>query len=243
MNLLIIGSLYIFGFIQCQVLDRPGNTPNHVLSIIKDIQVKQIQPVTFDTSLVDSLSLLLPCKGVPVPKRASRLPNAPRDYRSGTHRGIDFFANWGTRVRAVADGSVIRADHNYQEYPAEYRLGLLTASARVGHTPSDIFNNALLGKAVFLDHGFKIVPGFRVISIYAHLSSIDTSITTGTFLKAGQNIGKTGNTGTRASTLGTKKEAHLHWEMILQKGKDEIYLGQDISNPELYNMLHQIFKP
>ena len=243
MNLLIIGSLFIFGFIQCQVLDRPGNAPNHVLSIIKDIQVKQIQPVIFDTSLVDSLSLLLPCKGVPVPKRASRLPNAPRDYRSGIHRGIDFFANWGTRVRAVADGAVIRADHNYQEYPAEYRLGLLTASARVGYTPSDIFNNALLGKAVFLDHGFKIVPGFRVISIYAHLSSIDTSITTGTFLKAGQNIGKTGNTGTRASTLGTKKEAHLHWEMILQKGKDEIYLGQDISNPELYDMLHQIFKP
>ena len=122
MNLLIIGLLYIFGFIQCQVLDRPGNAPNHVLSIIKDIQVKQIQPVIFDTSLVDSLSLLLPCKGVPVPKRASRLPNAPRDYRSGIHRGIDFFANWGTRVRAVADGSVIRADHNYQEYPAEFRV-------------------------------------------------------------------------------------------------------------------------
>ena len=147
------------------------------------------------------------------------------------------------RVRAVADGSVIRADHNYQEYPAEFRVGLLTASERVGHTPSDIFNSVLLGKAVFLDHGFEIIPGFRVISIYAHLSSIDTSITTGTFLKAGQNIGKTGNTGTRASTLGTKKESHLHWEMILQKGKDEIYLGQDISNPELYDMLHQIFKP
>ena len=48
---------------------------------------------------------------------------------------------------------------------------------------------------------------------------------------------------TRASTLGTKIEAHLHWEMILQKGKDEIYLGQDISNPELYDMLQQIFKP
>ena len=82
-----------------------------------------------------------------------------------------------------------------------------------------------------------------MISIYAHLSSIDTSLTIGKYLEAGDNIGKTGNTGTRASTLGTKKESHLHWEMILQKGKNEIFLGQDMSNPELYNMLDKIFKP
>ena len=226
---------------RAQVLDRPGNSPSLILSTIKEPELKQAPPAVFDTSWVDSLSLLLPCQGVPVPKRASRLPNAPRNYRSGTHRGIDFFANWGTPVRAIADGSVIRADHNYQEYPAEYRVNLLSASARVGHTPSDIFNSVLIGKAVFLDHGFEMIPGFRVISIYAHLSSIDTSITTGTFLKAGQNIGKSGNTGTRASTLNTKKEAHLHWEMILQKGKKEIYLGEGVSNPELYNMLYRIF--
>ena len=32
------------------------------------------------------------------------IPNAPRNYRNGTHRGLDFFANWGTPVRSVADG-------------------------------------------------------------------------------------------------------------------------------------------
>ena len=242
MNLLI-GLLYFTGFIRAQVLDNPGNSPTHVLSTIKAAEIRQPLPANFDVKWVDSLSLLLPCEGIQVPKRATRLPNAPRDYRSGTHRGIDFFANWGTLVRAVADGTVIRADHNYQEIPADYRMQLLSASARVGHTPSDIFNSVLLGKAVFLDHGFELIPDFRAISIYAHLSSIDTSITTGAFLKAGQNIGKSGNTGTRESTLGTKKESHLHWEMILQKGNKEIYLGKDVPNPDLYDMLNDIFNP
>ena len=242
MNLLI-GLLYFTGFIRAQVLDNPGNSPTHVLSTIKAAEIRQPLPANFDVKWVDSLSLLLPCEGIQVPKRATRLPNAPRDYRSGTHRGIDFFANWGTLVRAVADGTVIRADHNYQEIPADYRMQLLSASARVGHTPSDIFNSVLLGKAVFLDHGFELIPDFRAISIYAHLSSIDTSITTGAFFKAGQNIGKSGNTGTRESTLGTKKESHLHWEMILQKGNKEIYLGKDVPNPDLYDMLDDIFNP
>jgi len=242
MNLLI-GLVCFTGFIRAQVLDNPGNSPTHVLSTIKAAEISQPLPANFDVKWVDSLSLLLPCEGIQVPKRATRLPNAPRDYRSGTHRGIDFFANWGTLVRAVADGTVIRADHNYQEIPADYRMQLLSASARVGHTPSDIFNSVLLGKAVFLDHGFELIPDFRAISIYAHLSSIDTSITTGAFLKAGQNIGKSGNTGTRESTLGTKKESHLHWEMILQKGNKEIYLGKDVPNPDLYDMLDDVFNP
>ena len=51
--------------------------------------------------------LALPCEKLNIPTRASRLPNAPRSYRSGIHRGIDFFSNWGTAVRSVADGVVI----------------------------------------------------------------------------------------------------------------------------------------
>ena len=132
MNLLI-GLLFITGFIRAQVLDNPGNSPTHVLSTIRDAEISQPLPESFDMKWVDSLSLLLPCEGIQVPKRTTRLPNAPRDYRSGTHRGIDFFANWGTLVRAVADGAVIRADHNYQEIPADYRMQLLSASARVGY--------------------------------------------------------------------------------------------------------------
>ena len=177
-----------------------------------------------------------------VPKRASRLPNAPRDYRNGVHRGVDFFANWGTNIRAVADGMVVRADHNYKEYPADFRVKMLKSSGKVGHTPSDIFNSVLLGKTVILDHGFDLVPGFRTISIYAHLSSIKNSLAGGSIVKAGEIIGKTGNTGTRPSTLGTKKESHLHWELILQKDSKEVYLGKDVQYERLYEMLINIFE-
>ncbi len=45
----------------------------------------------------------------------------------------------------------------------------------------------------------------------------------------------------RESTLGSKAGSHLHWEMILQNGENEIYLGKDVPNPELYNMLIKIF--
>ena len=120
---------------------------------------------------------------------------------------------------------------------------MLKSSGKVGHTPSDIFNSVLfLGKAIILDHGFDLVPGFRAITIYAHLSSIKKDLSGGSVVKAGQIIGKTGNTGTRPSTLGTKKESHLHWELILQKDTKEVYLGKDVPYERLYKMLKNIFE-
>ena len=142
----------------------------------------------------------------------------------------------------MADGIIIRADHDYEEVPAEFREGLLEASAKVGHTPSDIFNSILLGQAIFIDHGFDLVPGFRSITIYAHLSYIEKNLRPGTKVLRGDLLGGSGNTGMRESTLGSKAGSHLHWEMILQKGSDEIYLGKGMSNPELYDMIAKIFK-
>ena len=144
--------------------------------IKKEVPLVILHDLGFDPNWVDSLKLVLPCEGVKVPKRTMRLPNAPRDYRNGIHRGIDFFANWGTPVRAVADGIVIRSDLHYKEVPADFREEMLEASSKVGNTPSDIFNSILLGKAIFLDHGFNLIPGFRVITIYAHLSHIKENI-------------------------------------------------------------------
>ena len=227
--------------ISAQSLENPNTSPIHILGEISKEEQKIESTDSFNPDWVKNLKLLLPCKNVKLPKRSSRLPNAPRSYRNGIHRGIDFFSNWGTDVRAVAPGSVIRADHNYKEYPAKFREKMLRSSGSVGHTPSDIFNNVLLGKAIFLDHGFDLIPGFRTISIYAHLSSIDKEMIGGAKVKSGQYIGKTGNSGTKASTLGTRREAHLHWELILQKDNKEIYLGKGMEYEKLYNMLLDIF--
>ena len=238
---LFLGAVFFSIELKSQALVNPNSSPVHILGTIKKDTSKIMHPQSFSPEWVKSLKLLLPCENINLSKRSSRLPNAPRKYRNGTHRGIDFFANWGTNIRAVASGVVIRADHNYREYPPKFREQLLKACGIVGHTPSDIFNNVLLGKAVFLDHGFNLVPGFRTISIYAHLSDIDKKIIGGAKVEAGQMIGKTGNSGTRPSTLGTKKEAHLHWELILQKDNEEIYLGKDMQYDKLYSMLSNIF--
>lgn len=228
--------------INAQATNLPKNSPISVLSLIKTANIEHSNEMAiFDPRWVDSLSLSLPCYDVPVPKRTMRLPNAPRNYRNGTHRGLDFFANWGTPVRSVADGIVVRSDLHYEEVPADFRENLLKATTKVGHTPSDIFNSVLLGKSVFLDHGFDLIPGFRTISIYAHLSHIEKEIIPGAVVKKGELLGKSGNTGMRESTIGSKAGSHLHWEMILQKGEQEIYLGKGMSNPELYDMLVRIF--
>ena len=211
---------------------------------ISNIKKKKILPVkinAFDKNLIKNLKLVLPCENVQVPKRTMRLPNAPRNYRNGIHRGIDFFANWGTPIRAVADGIVIRSDLYYKEVSPAFREQVLKSSARVGKTPSDIFNNVLLGQSVFLDHGFDLIPGFRAISIYAHLSHINSEIKPGVLIKSGQIFAKSGNSGVKESTLGSKSGAHLHWELIIQKDEEEIFLGKDIPNPELYELLINIF--
>ncbi len=231
-----------FASLNAQTTSLPKNSPTSVLSSIEIVDIEHPNEITtFDPRWVDSLSLSLPCYDVPVPKRTMRLPNAPRNYRNGTHRGLDFFANWGTPVRSVAEGVVVRSDVYYEEVPADFRENLLKATTKVGHTPSDIFNSVLLGKSVFLDHGFDLIPGFRTISIYAHLSHIEKEIIPGAVVKKGELLGKSGNTGMRESTIGSKAGSHLHWEMILQKGEQEIYLGKGMSNPELYDMLFRIF--
>lgn len=188
-----------------------------------------------------NLSLSLPCDRIPIPRRASRLPNTPRAYRQGIHRGIDFFAPWGTPVRAVAEGTVIQAEHTFQEVAPALRDTLLAAAWRLGRTPSDVFNHILLGQAVYIDHGFDLVPGYRVVSIYAHLAQIQPEIRPGVKVKTGQLIGQTGNTGTEDSTLGKRSGAHLHWELILQDQSGEYYLGQGLGYDELYPLLVTIF--
>jgi len=187
------------------------------------------------------LRLNSPCTNVSIPTRALLLPNAPRKYRSGIHRGIDFVVNWGTPVYTVAEGVVIRSDRHYEEFDPEFRRNLLDVSTKLGHTPADVFEHILLGRSVFIDHGFNLVPGYRAITIYAHLSHIDNDIKPGVRLSKGEQIGLSGNSGTEDGTLGKRTGAHLHWEMILQNSGGEYYLGQGWSYKEMVKSFGRIF--
>ena len=90
--------------ILSQRLDNENSSPMKILSEIKPDKLKIKDDDIFNSDWVKELKLTLPCNGLNIPKRASRLPNAPRDYRNGIHKGIDFFANWGTEIKAVAKG-------------------------------------------------------------------------------------------------------------------------------------------
>ena len=240
-NIFLNFFLFAVSFLISQSNNTVLNSPLSVLGTIKEKTLLKEEVKVFDIDWVKDLKLILPCENIPVPKRTMRLPNAPRNYRNGIHRGIDFFANWGTPIRAVAEGVVIRSDLHYEEVSPSFRESVLSSSARVGKTPSDIFNSVLLGQSVFLDHGFNLIPGFRVISIYAHLSYINPDIKPGRIVKSGEFFAKSGNSGVKESTLGSRAGSHLHWELILQKDKEEIFLGKDIPNPELFNMLTLMF--
>ena len=88
----------------------PGAVP-----ILPLFSVSTTPPILND---LKRLKLLIPCENVSVPKQQLLLPNAPRAYRHGTHRGIDFYVNWGTPVRAVADG-VITVSYTHLTLPTK----------------------------------------------------------------------------------------------------------------------------
>jgi len=196
---------------------------------------------TDDFSYLSDLQLLYPCEGVPLPEESWLLPNAPRSYRYGIHRGIDFVINYGSAVRAVESGVIIRADHHFKEFNPDFREELLAEAASIGRTPSDIFNNILVGQSIIIDHGTELIPGKRLISLYAHLSQINSDIQVGRKVVRGQKLGLSGNSGTEPATLGEKNGAHLHFELIIQDAEGERYLGQGLALEEVKSILSSLF--
>ena len=148
------------------------NSPEKI-PILPLFSISKTPPTLKD---LNNIKLLIPCIDTKVPDQQLLLPNAPRAYRHGTHRGIDFYVNWGSSVRSVADGVVVRAEHGYQEMEADFRLDVLNYTKILGRTPSDIFEHLLLGQAVYIDHGFDLVSGYRAITIYAHFQLVATPI-------------------------------------------------------------------
>ena len=181
---------------------------------------------------------VVPIAGATLSSRASHLPGAPRAYRNGTHEGFDFYDGtvsveiaYGTPQRAVATGTVVRADSDYVELTAaEYDAIIADATSSLT-TPDDILDQ-LRGRQVWIEH-----PG-GFVSRYAHLSGVQEGLSVGQTVYQGDVIGFTGNSGTIEAVEGTQDGPHPHVEIWNAAGQ---YLGQGMEPPQVYALAAQVF--
>ena len=177
-------------------------------------------------------TIQLPSKDYPVPEYLNLLPNALREYRSGSHHGIDFAIPLNGPIMAVSGGIIVRSNPTHSDVDIDTYNAFLETTQQLSKTPEDIYNYILLGKSIVIDHGYSIASNFRTISVYAHLSSIPDGILPGAKVDKGQLIGFSGNTGTSSGSLRNEKGAHLHWELHFEDKSGKYFLGQNIP-PEL----------
>lgn len=181
----------------------------------------------------------MPIAGACLPSSDTLLPNAARPYRNGFHEGIDFYDGYvcvrvyrGTEVVAAKDGTVVRADHDYQPITAAEMERLLSRVQDEGYTPPEVLDR-LRGRQVWIDHGGGI------ITRYAHLLDIAPGVEEGVFVRAGQVIGYVGNSGTPDGVSNPDVENHLHFEIRIDGG----YLGQGLAPGQVRALLERVFRP
>ena len=177
------------------------------------------------SSLPDLTGFRIPIDGACLPEFAGHLPGAPRDYRNGTHEGVDFYGwascttiDYNTPVLAARDGVVMRADRAYVEITAE-DIAQAEASAYEGEAILD----QLRGRQIWIDHGDG------VLTRYAHLSVVAPGIDVGGRIRAGQVIGFVGESGSLESVFAPGTDEHLHFEIRVL----DTYLGVDIPADEI----------
>lgn len=167
---------------------------------------------------------------------ASEIPNAPRPYRNGTHRGTDLGCGFaGHDAYAALDGTVIFAHRTYNDAAPGNRNSVLGVASTVSSTPHWTLN-FLYGNYVVVE---STIDGHEVLTLYAHLAEVDDSVVVGEPVSGGQRIGVVGNVGTNDSanniTTGVGS-VHLHWEIFV----DGPWLGQGLGYTDtaaVYNTL------
>lgn len=181
---------------------------------------------------------MVPVEGATISSRRNHLPGAPRAYRNGVHEGFDFYSgtvsvaiNYGTPISAVADGVVVRADHDYLEHSLEEYQALIEQAGRSLDTPPDILD-ALRGRQVWIRHA----GGF--VTRYAHLAAVAEIVAVGSPVSQGDIIGTTGNSGTLEAAQGTQDDPHPHVE--IWQG-DSTFLGAGLEPEQIWELAGQVF--
>ena len=193
----------------------------------------------YDPAVLESLrGLLVPIDGAHFTSRDFQAPGAPRHYRLGVHEGSDFYTatagvtiNRSTKVRAVADGVLVRAMLDYTPLTSAQAQAYAAEWQRLGYTSPEVLDG-YRGQQVWIEHEGGLV------SRYAHLSSIAAGIEVGTSVKRGQVIGTVGNSGTPESLNGPYGEVHLHLELWL----GDHYIGQFVRPIETREWMEKILQ-
>lgn len=180
-----------------------------------------------------------PIAGACLPQSDLLMPNAPREYRSGIHEGVDLYGidncvpiDDKTEVVAAKDGRVIRADTNYTPLTAEQ---LAEANRRIAAGGANDFEvvDLFRGRQVWIDHGNG------VITRYAHLGGVAEGLQAGQQVLAGQTIAYVGDSGTPESLSNPGQETHLHFELRV----GDSYLGANLQTEEVRALYTNLFAP
>ena len=184
-------------------------------------------------------NFVFPIAGGCLPRSDELMPNAPRDYRSGVHEGVDFYEHdncteieAGRPVLAVKDGVITRVDADYHELTQEE---FEAANARIAAGDPNAFEvlDLFRGRQVWIDHGNGVVTR------YAHLGSVAAGLREGSRVAQGQTIGAVGDSGTPESLSNPGTEIHLHWELRV----GESYLGAGLPADEVRALYEGLFQP
>ncbi len=167
--------------------------------------------------MVDYLSFLQkPIEDAEVSTIPNHLPGAKRAYRNGYHEGIDWYGyatgkqiSTDTPIYAMAEGVVVRADHDYEEYPSPLiRNKDLSLTAQLGETPEYIFDR-LRGKQVWVQYEKGVMNRF------AHLDTIPEDLKVGDKVTSETIIGYVGNSGTSGAVNQDGTQLHLHQDLLI----------------------------
>ena len=96
----------------------------------------------------------------------------------------------------------------------------------------------MYGNYVVIDHGVIDDVG-HVVTIYAHLEAIDSAVRPGRQVKAGDSVGRVGNSGTTGAAAGHRNQnVHIHWELHVN-GQ---YLGAGLSTRDTRAVYEALFE-
>jgi len=208
---------------------KPDAKPTQVLEIVTR------SPTT--PGPADLTGFAFPLAGGCLPGGDQLMPGASREYRQGTHEGIDFYDSdnctpigVGTEVLAAKAGKVVRADWNYSPLTQAELDEMEKQTPSEGQTDEDALDT-YRGRQVWIDHGNGVVTR------YAHLSRIADGIDVGVSVRQGELIAYVGNSGTPESLTDPNAEMHLHFELRVGDG----YLGKGMAAPEVRSLYEKAF--